>query len=82
MRHSGERERPRRKGPEERWQVTTASGYRFVCRSSGVEPNIELRLTLGESTLIDRCVVSSAERARQIAQRWLRIVVAERQAWS
>lgn len=62
--------------PEVCWRVTTGNGYQFVCCLHGNAPDVEVRLTMGTDTLVDSRTVESIDRARRLAHRWLRLVIA------
>jgi hypothetical protein len=62
--------------------VTTGNGYEFVCCLHGTGPDVEVRLTMGTDTLVDSRTVESIDRARRLAHRWLRLVIAVPQGWT
>jgi hypothetical protein len=65
----------RKDSGDTRWQVTTPTGLRYVCRVWVVGSRIEVRLTTEQDALVCSRVVTSFDVARDIARSWLRSIV-------
>jgi hypothetical protein len=62
------------------WRVTTATGCRFTCTIHSRDPHVEVRLTTGEEQMVYTTLVATLDAAHAVAQRWLRVIVANGRA--
>ena len=73
MDHSTSRPHP----PDEIcWRVTSALGHLFVCELYSSGEHVEVRVMVGELSLLHSQQVATVDEARRLSHRWLRAIVA------